>query len=135
VVDVTGATKLAFALDGLIRARTKGHGGEEYARKCINEIAEGIEELTTPTPTPTAHTSAMKRYLLFAGDTYYPHGGMHDLRGDFFTAEGAVSQAQKGEPMVAVSGYDWWHVIDTETWLVVASHDRDEIGKHAANLA
>lgn len=61
---MTGATKLAFALDGLIRARTKGHGGEEYARKCINEIAEGIEELTTPNPTPTAHTSAMKRVLV-----------------------------------------------------------------------
>lgn len=77
----------------------------------------------------------MKRYLLFGGDTYYPRGGMHDLRGDFFTAEGAVSQAQKGEPMVAVSGYDWWHVIDTETWLIVASRDPYEIGKHAANLA
>jgi hypothetical protein len=39
------ALKFAFALDGLIRARTKGHGGELYARKCIREIAEALREL------------------------------------------------------------------------------------------
>lgn len=27
----------------------------------------------------------MKRYLLFTWDTYYPGGGMNDLKGDFDT--------------------------------------------------
>lgn len=40
------ALKFAFALDGLIRARTKGHGGEDFARKCILEIAESLREMT-----------------------------------------------------------------------------------------
>ena len=42
------ARKFAFALDGLIRARTKGHGGEIYASKCIGEIAEALIALTSP---------------------------------------------------------------------------------------
>jgi hypothetical protein len=40
------AMKFAFALDGLIRSRIKGHGGEEFARKCISEIGESLAELT-----------------------------------------------------------------------------------------
>lgn len=38
------ARQFAWALDGLIRSRTKGHGGEEYARKCINEIADALTD-------------------------------------------------------------------------------------------
>lgn len=41
----TPALQLAFALDGLIRARVKGHGGDEYASQCIREIADAIERL------------------------------------------------------------------------------------------
>lgn len=62
----------------------------------------------------------MKRYLLFAGDQYYPRGGMYDLRGDFDTLEEAVEVASRGEPMIAESGYDWWHVVDSEIMDVVA---------------
>jgi hypothetical protein len=43
-VKYQDATKFAFALDGLIRSRTKGHGGEEYARKCVREIAEALTD-------------------------------------------------------------------------------------------
>jgi hypothetical protein len=37
--------KFAFALDGLIRSRVKGHGGEPFARKCIREMAEALREV------------------------------------------------------------------------------------------
>lgn len=40
--------KFAFALDGLIRSRTKGDGGEDFARKCIREIGEAVETLSRP---------------------------------------------------------------------------------------
>ncbi len=43
------ALKFAFALDGLIRSRTKGDGGEEYARKCIRGIAEALTDKEDPT--------------------------------------------------------------------------------------
>ena len=44
------SNKLAFALDGLIRSRTKGDGGEAYAYKCIHEISEAIDELMLGVP-------------------------------------------------------------------------------------
>lgn len=61
----------------------------------------------------------MKRYLLFAGDTYYPRGGFRDLRGDYDTLEEARTAAEAGEPMIAESGFDWWHIFDTETKQVI----------------
>jgi len=53
-----------------------------------------------------------KRYWLFAGDCYYPQGGMDDFKGDFDT----ISEAKN----FYVSGYeknlhDWGHILDTET--------------------
>jgi hypothetical protein len=58
----------------------------------------------------------MKRFLLFAGYTYYPSGGMEDLIGDFQTPEGArdklVEVLEKG-------GVDWAHIYDTETMAMV----------------
>ncbi len=62
----------------------------------------------------------MKRFLLFGGYQYYPSGGMRDLRGDFDTLEEAEKAATRGESMIAESGYDWWHVLDTETMEVVS---------------
>lgn len=35
---------LASSLDGLIRSRTKGDGGEEFARKCVSQIAEALTD-------------------------------------------------------------------------------------------
>ncbi len=33
----------------------------------------------------------MKRYLLFAGEQYYPLGGWDDLKGSFDTVEAAIA--------------------------------------------
>ena len=65
----------------------------------------------------------MKRYLLFAGDTYYPRGGMRDLKGDFEYLTEAKLAAAEGESMIGNegSGYDWWHVFDTQEMCVVAN--------------
>lgn len=45
-------------------------------------------------------------YILFAGDQYYPQGGMHDFVGSYATVK---------EAEAAVKEYtcDWWHVVDT----------------------
>ena len=51
----------------------------------------------------------MKRYALFAGDTYYPAGGWGDFEGSFDTPEQAKQAAE------ALGHGDWWHVIDLQT--------------------
>jgi len=49
----------------------------------------------------------MKPFLLFAGDTYYPVGGMDDCQGSFDTLEEAKLAAQHNP--------DWWHILDLNT--------------------
>jgi hypothetical protein len=47
----------------------------------------------------------MKRYLLFAGDEYYPAGGWEDFRGDFDNPSdaGALARAER---------WGWWQIVD-----------------------
>lgn len=49
----------------------------------------------------------MKKYMLFAGDTYYPSGGFFDLVGDYDTVEEAREKGAK---------YDWYQVVDSITF-------------------
>jgi hypothetical protein len=51
-------------------------------------------------------------YFLFAGDNYYPVGGMEDLVGTFSTIDEARVEAEAGETIYAeyVRKYDWWHI-------------------------
>ena len=50
----------------------------------------------------------MKRYLLFAGDKYYPYGGWEDFKGSFDLETSALVAA-------ANEAADWWQVVDTHT--------------------
>ena len=70
----------------------------------------------------------MKRYLLFAGAWYYPKGGVADLKGSFGTESEAK---EEGERMVAEVGVyaemiDWFHVVDSESFIKVAEGERKE---------
>ena len=58
----------------------------------------------------------MKPLLLFAGEHYYPSGGVNDFRGDFNTIEEAIEA-------IANSSCDWWHVAD-ENMRIVKSGGR-----------
>lgn len=55
----------------------------------------------------------MNRYLLFAGDQYYPCGGWNDFRGGFSSIEDARDATRDKD-------FDWWHVIDIQTGQRVA---------------
>jgi hypothetical protein len=58
----------------------------------------------------------MKRFLLFAGSTYYPAGGWKDFKGRFGTLEEAIAWVADN----AVAGcYEWWHVADAATHEIV----------------
>lgn len=56
----------------------------------------------------------MKRYLLFAGDTYYPSGGWSDFHSDHDTIEEALA-AKNGLEYI-----DWYQIVDSTTVKVVA---------------
>lgn len=58
----------------------------------------------------------MKRYLAFAGDTYYPAGGWDDFKGDFDTkAEAYAAVCIPITNSWRSHEFDWWQVIDTTT--------------------
>lgn len=56
----------------------------------------------------------MNRFLLFAGDHYYPAGGWVDFKDSFLTLENAKDAAAK-----TYAREDWYHIIDTETGEIV----------------
>ena len=56
----------------------------------------------------------MKRFLIFAGDTYYPIGGWKDFRGSADTIDEAADMVYKIDGMV-----DWFHVVDSQTGRVI----------------
>lgn len=58
----------------------------------------------------------MRRYLLFAGSSYYPEGGTNDLVADsdnFMSLRDYAIEREKGMT------FDWWEILDTvlgNTW-------------------
>ena len=53
----------------------------------------------------------MTKYALFAGDHYYPSGGMNDCIGRYETIE-LAREANNG-------AWDWFQIVDLETFTVV----------------
>lgn len=65
----------------------------------------------------------MKRFLLFAGDTFYSEGGWVDFRQDF---ELFGDAQQAGEKLLDIDAngcreVDWFHVVDLNTAEIVFS--------------
>jgi hypothetical protein len=54
----------------------------------------------------------MKRYLLFAGDDYYPQGGFIDFKKDFDTFKEALDYYDK--EVLIPDSCDWAHIYDLE---------------------
>jgi len=54
----------------------------------------------------------MRRYLLFAGDQYYPAGGWHDFQGSFDSVAEAKEDYERHRWL---KYWDWGHVVDAET--------------------
>ena len=64
----------------------------------------------------------MKRFLVFAGNNYYPGGGWTDFRKDADTIEAARELA---EVRGVYGTSDWVHVVDTQTGEIVWERNRD----------
>jgi hypothetical protein len=54
----------------------------------------------------------MKRYWLFAGENYYPSGGIYDFRYCFDTTEEAIDYINNN-----TRSFDWAHVVDSQSLL------------------
>lgn len=67
----------------------------------------------------------MRRYLLFAGQLYYPRGGWNDFAGSF----GALDEAKAAASRFLEDNYGWVQAIDSETQARVLDMDsREEAG-------
>jgi hypothetical protein len=60
----------------------------------------------------------LKRYLLFAGEEYYPKGGMDDFSGSFDTANEAHERINQ---LIRNEKIEWWHIMDLSTGAII--HD------------
>ena len=68
-------------------------------------------------------------FILFGGDTYYPGGGMADYRGKYETLDNAIIAAKTQEfsnEWTTENLCQWWHVLDLDSWQIVASSEGDE---------
>lgn len=63
----------------------------------------------------------MKRYLVFAGDIYYPRPGMEDFIDDFEDAVAAIAYA-KGRVDASTGG--WVQVYDSELRKVIFQQEK-----------
>lgn len=69
----------------------------------------------------------MMRYILFAGETYYPGGGWNDFVADGDTVEELELITKKMEGADNSShDWDWWHIVDTQQDEVVAGKFNDD---------
>jgi len=68
---------------------------------------------------------ALKRYLVFVGQDYYPAGGWQDFSNSFDTIAEAREDAATHTP-VACKGWMWSHIVDTTTGEEVSVDAVDE---------
>jgi len=100
-------------------AETKA-GDANYSNATLAERAAAL----------SASMSSPKRFLVFAGEYYYPSEGWRDFRGDFDTIEEANHEASRlaldpgernGKTLL-----DWSQVVDLETGEAQHFHRRDD---------
>ncbi len=62
-------------------------------------------------------------YLLFAGDIYYPMGGMEDFKGEFGSVGDAREFAESGDTY----GFQWVQIVKRESLVTVLDGYRDSL--------
>lgn len=65
-------------------------------------------------------TSEMKRFLVFAGDDYYPRGGFGDAQESFDTLDEAICYGHEHAHPYSDGGFGWWHVVDMDSRSMVS---------------
>lgn len=67
----------------------------------------------------------LERYIVFAGDSYYPEGGALDIAGSYPDLDSALAWTRGTPERVSdlEDGMHWCHVVDSETGLIVAYNE------------
>jgi hypothetical protein len=60
----------------------------------------------------------VKRYIVFAGLTYYPSGGWKDFVSEHDTKEEAIASAKKALD-IDQGGFDWAQILDCKDQVLV----------------
>lgn len=60
------------------------------------------------------------KYLLFAGESYYAKGGFNDFQGAFDNELEARNKVAEDSANNGWHGWEWWHIINSDTQEVVA---------------
>jgi hypothetical protein len=55
-----------------------------------------------------------KRFMLFAGSTYYPEGGWKDYIGSFDSILEATERLVQSKTYGDMLSFDWYHIVDTQ---------------------
>lgn len=68
-----------------------------------------------------------KRYVVFAGSSFYPSGGINDLIGHYDTLEAARAAATARQPYSWDDNplFDWWHILDTAAGCITLTKNGD----------
>lgn len=69
----------------------------------------------------------MKKFLVFAGETYYPSGGWEDYCGEFDNLSDAIAHAESLGPSSDYP-YRWAHVADVSHGKIVFEVDMHRSG-------
>lgn len=63
------------------------------------------------------------KFLVFAGECYYPGGGWDDFVDHYDTKEEAVADARAWETDRGKHAEVWWHVVDVKEDKIVSKSD------------
>lgn len=96
--------------------------GESIAelRRIGDMLASNADRLERP--------GVLKRFWLFAFDSYYPAGGLGDMVGEYDTLEEAVKVGRE-------KGRDHWEVLDMNSNTIIDDHDKHPVTPQCDPLA
>lgn len=75
---------------------------------------------------PTVTIEHRFRYLAFAGQHYYPHGGWEDFKGSAGDLHGARALCDEHEN--GRYTHEWAHIVDMTTGKIVIERAGDQVG-------
>ena len=62
------------------------------------------------------------KYIIFAGDDFYPKGGLFDYKHQTTSIEEALT-------WLAKNSFDWWQIVNGETFEIERVHDKNYVNK------
>ena len=70
-----------------------------------------------------------KKYLLFAGNTYYPQGGMHDLKYSAATIDECKKYFVENAEEISNGTYinNWCHIVDASNLNIVVTGELESV--------